>query len=430
MEFNPIKPLTSLFARARPEPAWRGGDGDVVARIDEDGVILNISRSARETIGAAGDFAGRSLFDFVRREDRKAVRRAMVYAIDGDLLTSPQEMRADFRLLRLRRAPSLAEATFRRATGRTLSVLIREKPRMSASAKNVHDTVKPVAPAPRREDEIAPVVARATPSAEMIADLGHEMKTPLNAIMGFAETMGAETFGPLGHPKYEEYAEHIRSSGAHLLDLISGILDQAKIDAGRYDLTLEDTQPGDIAAACAEMVRAEAEKAGLALRLEIAPDLPVVPLDARLIRQVLINLLSNAVKFTESGEIVLTVREKCGALDFIVKDTGVGMSRVALAKLGGRFTDVHRDGVRGADGAGLGLSLAFSLAKAHGGALVINSEIGEGTTARLTVPLRQDKGSALSSAATTDIQSQFDPRQRFPAVNVRTPLTLRNAALR
>ncbi|MHA7873143.1 MAG: sensor histidine kinase, partial [Hyphococcus sp.] len=219
----------------------------------------------------------------------------------------------------------------------------------------------------------------------------------------------------LGDDKYKEYAEHIHASGAHLMDLIGSMLDAARIEAGRYDLAPALEAPAALARECAAMIRGQAEQAGLTFALEIAPGLPETLIDKRAVKQILINLLTNAVKFTRTGGVVLSVSEKCGAIDFVVKDTGVGMSRTALAKLGGRFSEMHKSGVRGTDGAGLGLSLAFALAKLHGGALVFDSTPGEGTTARFTLPVRRSRDEAPSAPAARlgDIQSQLDRVARY-----------------
>lgn len=402
MNFRPFSSLSSLFSGA---PVWRGGPNDIVATLYEDGTIVSVSASAATVIGAAGNLVGRSLFDFVARSDRDDVRAALMRASQSSDDADPGALTASFLLLRVRRAAAQAEITLRPIGHGRLMALIRDRGR-AISRRQAGNDGQEAAPvplaAPRQADP-----AR----ADLIADLSHEMKTPLNAIMGFADAMRTETFGPLGDPKYADYVDHIHEAGSHLLSLIGAALDQAALDAGRLKLSPSLSAPGPIGSACAAMIRREAEKAGLKFIVNIAPDLPETMIDARIVKQILINLLSNAVKFTEEGEIELSVEEKCGAIDFTVRDTGVGMNAVMLAKLGGRYTDTHKEGVRGAAGSGLGLSLAFNLAKLHGGALNIRSAPGEGTTARLTLPVRRafDRHSAAACAVSaSDVQSQFD----------------------
>ncbi|MEM6414990.1 MAG: HAMP domain-containing sensor histidine kinase [Pseudomonadota bacterium] len=249
--------------------------------------------------------------------------------------------------------------------------------------------------------------ADAKASAAALADLSHEMKTPLNAVIGFAEAMSTETFGPMGHQKYHEYANDIRNSGRHLLDLVVTILDMARLDAERLELTPVLCQPAELARECAAMVRQAAEAAGLELLFEIDENQNDKSekngertaagnfvneermMDPRAIRQVLINLLTNAIKFTSDGTVRLSLSATEEETVFEVSDTGVGMSPDALASLGPRFTDAHGAGVRGTDGAGLGLALAYRLAALHDGRLDLDSAPGEGLTARLVIPKRK-----------------------------------------
>lgn len=407
-----FRPFSFLSSRARPDagglrmggkvraPEWRAGAGDPVLRLAFDGEILAASHGARRLIGGEEELAGRSILEFAGRDDRALLKEAMARAITatGD---APAE-RFKFRLLRPCAGPIFAEIALV-TDGASLAALLRDRgPELAALRQSR-------AASERLE-------AQAAPDADMLADLGHELKTPLNAIVQFAEAMRAETFGPLGHEKYKEYAELIHATGGHAADLIAAILDRAKLDAGRYELTPALAAPGPLAKTCAEMVRGDAERAGLALNLEIEEDLPETMLDAGAVRRILVNLLNNAVKFTADGAVTLRVAERDGCIEFIVADTGVGMSQTALARLGERFTDLHKNGVRGATGTGLGLSMAYALAKLHGGALKLSSMPGEGTTARFIVPVRKSLKEMTDVAVSTgaaDIQSQLDRVARY-----------------
>ncbi|MEM9170394.1 MAG: HAMP domain-containing sensor histidine kinase [Pseudomonadota bacterium] len=271
--------------------------------------------------------------------------------------------------------------------------------------------------------EAAEAKREAKARADLLADLGHEMRTPLNAVIGFAGAMRNETFGPLGHEKYDEYAGYIGASGGHLLDLVSSILDLAKYEADRLVLEPKLTDLAPLARECAAMVRQAADEAGLKLLVQVQPDLPATYVDPRAARQVLINLLSNAVKFTADGEVALDMRrsDDAGAIVVTVRDTGVGMSPEELARLGARFTAAQGPGVRGAKGAGLGLALAHALAEAQGGSLKIASAPGEGVTATVRIPIvaapcrvarRRDDASEPAApsgpAVEVPLQSQLD----------------------
>jgi len=402
-----------LAGRFAGGPVWRGGPSDMVATLYEDGVILNVSPSAAELIGATGDLVGRSIFDFVARDDRSAVRGAFRHATEQDLYADPANLTVDFTLLRVRKAAAPAEIMIRPIGRGRLAALIRQthKPREKMVAA-----------------EPTPAQTPAAPGADLIGDLAHELKTPLNAIIGFADAMRAETYGPLGADvlgarKYAEYVGHIHASGAHLSALISAAQDYAKTRVGQYKIDRALSNPGVLAEECAAMVRGAAEKAGLSFRLSIEDDLPDAMLDQRAVKQILVNLLSNAVKFTNAGEVSLGVARKGGDLVFTVSDTGVGMNKVVLAKLGGRYSDTHRTGVRGAEGTGLGLSLAFDLARLHDGALHIESEEGAGTTARFTTAIAADAAApspvTQTAPAKADIQSQLDRVNAFRAERAR-----------
>ena len=397
---------TPTSAPAPKEPVWPGGASDFVAELGEDGEIIAVSAAAGDLLGVSADeLPGRSLFDFVGREDRDDLRRAMS---DAGAPTAPA--RLNFRLLRPRRAPGHAEISFAPAEApASLVALVRDR----SDELDREDNLKAAAETASNE---------AAARAGLMADLGHEMKTPLNAIMGFADTMKTETFGPLGHPKYREYVGLIHRSGAHLLDLITAILDFSKIESGRYVMTPVKLNAAEIGRESAEMIRQQAEDAGLKLIVSIDDSVRESFLDARALRQILLNLLANAVKFTSDGEIEINLSQHDDTLQFVVRDTGVGMSEKELAQLGARFTAAQGDGVRGAKGTGLGLSLAFALADLMNGALDLSSAPGEGVTATLTLPI-VDEGARpqprrrpfmqMRNKEDSDIKSQLDRVAEF-----------------
>jgi cell cycle sensor histidine kinase DivJ len=209
----------------------------------------------------------------------------------------------------------------------------------------------------------------------------------LNAVIGFSEAITSESYGPLGHQKYAEYAAIIRSSGGHLLDLVNSILDLARIEAGRMTLKRERTDVRALAGECAAMMRLEAEKSGLALNVRVDDDVPECFVDPRAVRQILINLLSNAVKFTADGAIGLVLYKDRSDVVIAVADTGVGMSEEEIARLGLRFAATKGEGLRGAKSAGLGLALAMALADLHGGKMTLKSAPGEGLVATVRLPI-------------------------------------------
>ncbi len=223
--------------------------------------------------------------------------------------------------------------------------------------------------------------------SEFLANMSHELRTPLNAIIGFSEIMEGAMFGPLGSPKYSEYAHDIHSSGQHLLELINDILDMSKIEAGR--MTLEK-QPTDLAKVIDESLRLVSGRAEIAAVkvTNSTGELPVIDADKRAIKQVLLNLLSNAIKFTPAGgnirvESAANERE----VTMTVIDTGIGIPAHALPKIGRPFEQVESQHSKKHKGTGLGLALSRSLVEMHGGTLKIESTEGVGTRVTISLPV-------------------------------------------
>ena len=224
--------------------------------------------------------------------------------------------------------------------------------------------------------------------SEFLANMSHELRTPLNAINGFSEVMQSELFGPLGDVKYQEYVGDILASGRHLLELIDDVLDMSKIEAGR--LTLEPKSVGleKILGESVRLVAKRASDAGVKLNASVG-HAPPVWADARAAKQVTLNLLSNAIKFTpEGGEVALTAEADLDGVTVIVADSGAGMDRTQMKKLGAPFALTDDSLSKG--GAGLGLALSKSLMEMQGGILALASQPGKGTVACASFPRRKD----------------------------------------
>jgi signal transduction histidine kinase len=224
--------------------------------------------------------------------------------------------------------------------------------------------------------------------SRFLASLGHELRTPLNAILGFAEAMKVRLFGPLGGPKYEEYAAMIHSSGRHLLSVIDDILDVARIEGGKAALNETEFPLGGALANCARMIGAEAERHGLAFTASLPEDLPRCRGDEGKINQIVLNLLSNAVRYTPRGGRVTLAAERRpdGAVAIGVADTGVGIPPEQLGRVFEPFRQVENPRLRKKGGLGLGLGIAKAFADLHQAELALESEPGRGTTARLVLP--------------------------------------------
>jgi cell cycle sensor histidine kinase DivJ len=231
--------------------------------------------------------------------------------------------------------------------------------------------------------------------------MSHELRTPLNAIIGFSEVMAHEMFGALGSPRYLEYSRLIHESGNHLLELINGILDMSKIEAGKFELSEEVFDLAEVAEASVRFLKLPAERAGVAIKTAIAPGAKLIFADKRAIKQILVNLLSNGVKFTpRGGEVRVRAALDGRGIEIAVADTGMGISKKDLERLGKPFEQVEDEHVRGKEGTGLGLSLVKALTAMHGGEAVLESTLGEGTVVRISLPYAavDEKGERLAPA--------------------------------
>ena len=223
--------------------------------------------------------------------------------------------------------------------------------------------------------------------SEFLANMSHELRTPLNAIIGFAEVMESEIMGPIGRDCYKDYAHDIRTSGTHLLEIISDILDLSKIEAGKVEMQEAVVDLPRVITTCLKLIDERAKLASVYLWNHLPFELPPVRVDERKLKQILINLLSNAVKFTPAGgHVTIAARSDHTGIVITVSDTGIGIAPNDIARALTPFTQIDNALSRRFEGTGLGLPLAESLTRLHGGTLALASEVGKGTTVTITLP--------------------------------------------
>ena len=223
--------------------------------------------------------------------------------------------------------------------------------------------------------------------SEFLATMSHEFRTPLNAILGFADILSHQYFGPPGEGKYREYAHDIHASGEHLLTLVNEILDLSAIEAGKQSLVKEKLSTEEVVKECKRIVENKARSSGIDLVTEVPKDLPPLYADKRASRQILLNLLSNAVKFTpEGGKVTVSVKTSKRETTLKIADTGKGIPAEKLPKLTDPFTREDTDPYLAEEGWGLGLTITKSLVELHDGTLDIKSKVGEGTTVTVMLP--------------------------------------------
>jgi PAS domain S-box-containing protein len=224
--------------------------------------------------------------------------------------------------------------------------------------------------------------------SEFLANMSHELRTPLNAVIGFSEMIMGRMLGPIGNTKYLEYAKDINASGQHLLALINDILDLSKIEAGKLELHEQVVDVTEVLGASMTLVKERAEEAELNLEMYVSNGLPAIVADQIKVKQAIINLLSNAVKFTGPGGTVSVHAyiETDGNLAIRVADTGAGIAAEDILRVMEPFGQTDNSLTRQHQGTGLGLPLSKALIELHEGTLVLESELGVGTTVTIRFP--------------------------------------------
>ncbi len=223
--------------------------------------------------------------------------------------------------------------------------------------------------------------------SEFLANMSHELRTPMNAILGFSEAMQLEIFGKLT-PTYKEYSENIHDSAEHLLSLINDLLDLSKVEAGKFELDIEEIDISDFVDEVHKLMEPKLTTGRLQLLNTVPADFPHLDADRRALKQMLLNLVSNAIKFTPAqGHIKISARlESNGDLRLAVADTGVGIAPNDVKTVMEPFGQVKNGLEQVPPGTGLGLPLTKSLIERHGGELRLHSVPGEGTAVELIFP--------------------------------------------
>jgi signal transduction histidine kinase len=275
-------------------------------------------------------------------------------------------------------------------TGDELEALAKEFNKMTASLQEaqsglehkVAERTEELVIANQRLDEAS------RHKSQFLANVSHELRTPLNAIIGFTRLVLRKTEGQIPVLQSENLRKVLLSS-EHLLKLINGLLDLSKIEAGRMDLFVESFRIGDVVQMAASTVEPMLRNGRVRLVMDISPDIPPLKTDQEKFHQILLNLLSNAAKFTAEGDIKISAWQENGSLRLAVSDTGTGIEKEALNTIFEEFRQGDMTGARGHGGTGLGLAIAKRFANLLGGHIVVESEMGKGSTFTVTLPLNR-----------------------------------------
>ncbi|HTW36405.1 MAG TPA: ATP-binding protein [Rhizomicrobium sp.] len=348
---------------------------DLITRHSADGRIRFASPAALSMLGRTPEsIVGLAPAALVHPDDLKTMQTALVEA--------SYFARA-----------AAAEVRLKRGDGSYLWTEMRCRPASAAKgeAADIVSVTRDISE--RKTQECALIDARDQAEeanrakSRFLANMSHELRTPLNAIIGFSEVMTHEMFGPVGSPRYLEYARLINESGGHLLELINGILDMSKIEAGKFDLSEELFDLNEVMTQAVRFVKLQSDRKGVALKASVSPETASIFADKRAVKQILVNLITNGVKFTpRGGEVRVVAARAAEGVVLAVSDTGVGIGPADLKRLGRPFEQVEGEHVRSQEGTGLGLALVKALSALHGGEVTIGSTLGEGTTVAVVLP--------------------------------------------
>ena len=348
---------------------------DLILRYDGQGVCTFVSAACETILGFSGAEAlGTNALEYVLEQDR-----ADIVAVYEQAVAGKKAQRVTYRANKKDGAIVWLEASVRSLYDRQGKIT-----EMIVVARDV--TERQVTQESLKAAHVKAETASRTKS-RFLANMSHELRTPLNAIIGFSDIMCEEMFGPVGTDQYGDYSKLIRESGQFLLALINDILDMSKIEAGRYDLYLEDLRLEEILNSSLRVVEQKAHSSSISITHDLDDTLPAVRGDERTVKQIFLNLLSNALKFTpDGGSVHIHAGQDAGMIKIHVKDTGCGIPAEDLPRLAQPFEQVTSEATHAQSGTGLGLALVKSFVALHGGVMEIESDESKGTCVCFTLP--------------------------------------------
>ena len=314
---------------------------DGVLVLDRAGRVLSGNRSAQALFGyEAAELAELSLGELFAAESRRGITDYLDRVAHGRGLEAGREA---IGCVRQGGLVPLYVTIGRVEDGEKLCAVMRD---VTAWKRSEEELI-----AARRQAE-----KEFTGKSEFLAKISHEIRSPLNAIIGFSEVMIDERFGALGNERYKQYLKDIHASGSHLVALLNDLLDLSKIEAGKLELSFISVNLNELVQECVAMMQPEANRARVIIRTSLPSNLPPVVADARSVRQIALNVLSNSIKFTGAGGqvIVSTALTDTSEVVLRVRDTGSGMSEKELQNALEPFRQLATTARWGASGTGLG----------------------------------------------------------------------------
>jgi signal transduction histidine kinase/CheY-like chemotaxis protein len=265
----------------------------------------------------------------------------------------------------------------------------------------------------QKAKEVAEAASKA--KSRHVVGLSHELRTPLNAILGYAQLLERDPSIP---PLKVNSIKVVRRSAEHLSQLIDGLLDISKIEAGRFHLNRNEVDLSDFLDQLVDMFRLQATAKGIEFRYVRSQRLPaVVHTDENRLRQILINLLSNAIKFTDSGDVTFRVAYRHQVAEFTFEDTGIGIHKSDLERIFQPFERARTARAKGTIGTGLGLTITSLLTNVMGGEITVRSEVGKGSVFRIKLFLSEVSRPRIASTREDRVRGYIGPRQTILVVD-------------
>jgi len=363
---------------------------DVISCHRRNGAVQFISPAAETMLGTqVTRLIGHGLFDRVHVADRPAYLTALSDAARGGEARSVE--------FRLRREAPRGERGQNNAVD-FIWVEMRCRPleqtsEMTAAAEaEVVAVMRDVTDRKIQEQalDLARTAAEQADASKtrFLATMSHELRTPLNAIIGFSEMIVQEDVLMVNAARRKEYAQLINDSGQHLLSVVNGILDMSKMESGNFEISPEPFAPRAALLNCCHLLALKARENAIDLVSRAPEDLPDMNGDPRAFKQIALNLVANAIKFTErGGSVTVSAAVEGSRLMLRVTDTGVGIAPDDLKRIGDPFFQAGTTYQRKHEGTGLGLSIVKGLVGLHNGEINVQSEVGEGTTVTVALPL-------------------------------------------
>jgi ammonium transporter len=352
---------------------------------DLAGRFILVNRQYEEFWGMRNDrIRGKTLFD-VRPAPDVDLEPELNARVDREALASGEPTRRETTVVRAGKEHVLADVRFPvvDSAGAVVAVAGIDID-ITAQKRNEAELAELL-----RRVEMARDAAMEAGSAKtrFLANMSHELRTPLNAIIGFTRLVSRNA-GTLPDKQVDNLSK-ILISAEQLLALIDEILDLSRVEAGQVRLDISETNLPRVLREVADSLEPLIDRPRVRLAVEVEPGLPPVATDADKVRQILMNLLSNAIKYTDEGSIAVRAQAADGRLLVSVSDTGAGIPATELGKIFDEFHRADTAAARGRRGTGLGLTISRRLARALGGDVTVESQIGIGSTFTLDLPLER-----------------------------------------